>query len=193
MDDFTTRALSADASLLEQTLAAAAKDSQMVTAEGRSANALIEGVQFRELPTHVDERGSVMEMYDPRWNWHSEPMVFAYCFTVRPGIVKGWGLHKLHEDRYCLLQGEMELVLYDVRPGSTTCGQVSRIVLSEYNRRIVNIPSFVWHADYNFGSRDTLVVNFPTKPYDHANPDKYRLPIDSPHIPHTFFGARGGG
>jgi dTDP-4-dehydrorhamnose 3,5-epimerase len=193
MDDFTTRALSADASLLEQTLAAAAKDSQMVTAEGRSSNALIEGVQFRELPTHVDERGSVMEMYDPRWNWHSEPMVFAYCFTVRPGIVKGWGLHKLHEDRYCLLQGEMELVLYDVRPGSTTCGQVSRIVLSEYNRRIVNIPSFVWHADYNFGSRDTLVVNFPTKPYDHANPDKYRLPIDSPHIPHTFFGARGGG
>ena len=105
---------------------------------------------------------------------------FAYCFTVRPGIIKGWGLHQQHEDRYCLLQGEMELVLYDVRPNSRTRGQVSRIVLSEYNRRIVNIPRLVWHADFNIGATDALVVNFPTKPYDHANPDKYRLPIDTP-------------
>jgi len=193
MDDLTARDAPPDTSLLEQTLAAAAKDAQMVSAEGRSTNALIDGVHFRELPTHVDERGAVMEMYDPRWNWHAEPLVFAYCFTVRPGIVKGWGLHKEHEDRYCLLQGEMELVLYDVRPNSRTRGQVSRIVLTEYNRRIVNIPRLVWHADFNIGASDALVVNFPTKPYDHANPDKYRLPIDTPLIPHKFPGARGGG
>lgn len=182
-----------DRTLLDQTLRAAIKDAETVTPEGRRVNAHIEGVSFRELPTHVDERGSVMEMYDPRWNWHGEPLVFAYCFTVRPGIVKGWGLHRLHEDRYCLLQGEMELVLFDVRPESSTCGQVCRIVLSEYNRRIVNIPRFVWHADHNIGARDALVVNFPSQPYDHANPDKYRLPIDTPLIPHKFPGARGGG
>jgi dTDP-4-dehydrorhamnose 3,5-epimerase len=66
---------SPDHSLLDQTLQAAARDAKTVTAEGRSVDALIEGVSFRELPTQVDERGFVMEMYDPRWNWHPEPLV----------------------------------------------------------------------------------------------------------------------
>jgi dTDP-4-dehydrorhamnose 3,5-epimerase len=132
-----------------------------------------------------------VELYDPRWDWHPDPLVFAYCFTLRPGYVKGWNLHKLHEDRYVILQGEMELVLYDVRPDSSTCGKISRIVLSEHNRRLVNIPRFIWHADHNIGTRDAVVVNFPTTAYDHANPDKYRLPIDTPLIPYKFPGARG--
>jgi len=178
-------------SLLEQTLAAAVKDRQMVTREGKSIDALIEGVSFREVPTHSDGRGSVVELFDTRWQWHPDPLVFAYSFTLRPGCAKGWNLHKLHDDRYCLLQGEMELTLYDVRPDSTTCGLVSRLVLSEYNRRLVNIPKFVWHADVNIGMRDCVVVNFPTLPYNHADPDKYRLPLDSPLIPCSLAGFRG--
>ena len=174
------------ASLLEQTLAAAVRDAATVTPEGDSLQPLTHGLSFREVPTHVDERGSVFEMYDPRWNWHPDPLVFAYCFTIRPGYVKGWNLHREHEDRYMLLQGELELVLFDPRPDSPTCGRVCRIVSSEYNRRIVTFPRNVWHADYNIGTRDAVLVNFPTRPYDHANPDKYRLPIDTPLITFQF-------
>jgi dTDP-4-dehydrorhamnose 3,5-epimerase len=178
-------------SLLDTTLAAAVKDGQTVSKDGKSLRRLTEGVLLRDLPVHADDRGSVMEMFDPRWNWHPDPIVFTYCFTIRPGYVKGWNLHKLHEDRYCLLQGEMELVLYDPRPESTTCGEVCKIVLTANQRRIVNVPRNVWHADHNIGSTDLLVVNFPTTAYDHADPDKYRLPIDSDLIPHKFPGARG--
>ena len=134
-----------------------------------------------------------MELFDPRWEWHPEPLVFAYCFTLRPGTVKGWNLHKEHEDRYVLLQGEMELVLYDPRPDSPTTGEVCRIPLTPYRRCIVNIPRNVWHADHNIGASDVLAVNFPTMAYDHARPDKYRLPIDTDLIPHRFpDGVRGG-
>ncbi len=108
-------AVEADGSLLEQTLAAAIKDRQMVMPDGASTEALIEGVNFRDVPTHADSRGSVFELFDARWRWHPDPLVFAYCFSLRPGVGKGWNLHKLHEDRYCILQGEMELILYDVR------------------------------------------------------------------------------
>jgi len=73
----------------------------------------------------------------------------------------------------------MELVLYDVRPTSSTYGQVRSVVLSQTRRGIVNVPKFVWHADRNIGSCDVVVVNLPTLPYDHASPDKYRLPIDT--------------
>jgi hypothetical protein len=58
---------------------------------------------------------------------------------------------------------------------------------------IVNVPINVWHADHNIGDRDAVVVNFPTTPYDHAAPDKWRLPIDTPLIPHAFPAGTIGG
>lgn len=177
--------------LLSRTLEAALKDQQTVNERSQNLSPPVDGVRFLEVPTHSDERGSVTELYNPAWGWHPDPLVFAYCFTIRPGMVKGWNLHKLHEDRYCILQGEMEIVMYDVREESPTFGQISRIVLSEHNRRLVNVPKFVWHADRNIGTRDVVAVNFPTLPYDHASPDKYRLPLDTPLIPYSFAGARG--
>lgn len=141
------------------------------------------------MPTHVDERGSVVELFDPRWGWHPDPLVFVYSFTIRPGA-KGWGLHKEHEDRYVLLQGEMEVVLYDERPDSPTNGLVSCVILSEYRRRLMNIPAGVGHADRNLGDKD-VVVNFPTIQCDHSSPDKYRLPLDTDRIPFRFENARG--
>lgn len=173
-------------------LAAARRDQQMATPEGEPVRRLTEGVRIRPLPMHIDERGSVCEIFDPRWGWHPDPMVFAYVFTIRPGVVKGWNLHRDHEDRYALVQGDMELVLYDPRPDSSTAGEVCRIALSGQQRCLVNVPRNVWHADHNIGTTDVLVVNFPTIQYDHASPDKYRLPLDTDLIPHSFGNATGG-
>src|SRR5438128_9337650 len=117
-------------SILETTLAAATRDRQTVTGDGNLVRGLIEGILVRDLTTHTDERGSVVELYDPRWQWHPDPLVFVYSFTIRPGFVKGWNLHKEHEDRYCVLEGELELVYYDPRPESKTCGEVCKVVLS---------------------------------------------------------------
>jgi dTDP-4-dehydrorhamnose 3,5-epimerase len=165
---------------------AARKDQQTVTADGVPLARLAAGVVFRDLPIHIDERGSVRELFDPRWPWHSDPLAYVYLFTVRPGMIKGWGLHRLHEDRYFVLHGDLEVVLYDERPDSPTSGEVSKVVLSEHHGRLMNIPAGVWHADRNLGSTDVVVINFPTRLYDHASPDKYRLPLDTDRIPYTF-------
>lgn len=167
------------------------KDRQTVTAEGKSTKLLIHGVKFKELATHVDDRGYVCEMYDSRWDWHPDPLVFSYVFTIRPGLVKGWGLHKKHEDRYFILFGRVKIVLYDSRPDSPTKGMVSEIYLSEYNRRIMNIPIGVWHADENVGETEAVIVNYPTICYDHKDPDKYRLPLNTKEIPYQFPGKTG--
>ncbi len=159
-------------------------DRQTVTPDGESIARLPAGVSFYDVPIQIDERGSVRELFDLRWDWHPDPLVFAYCFTIRPGFIKGWGMHQHHEDRYYVLSGEMEAVLYDERTDSPTFGLVANIVLSEYRGRLMNIPAGVWHADRNLGSKDVVVVNFPTIPYDHASPDKYRLPLDTDRIPY---------
>jgi dTDP-4-dehydrorhamnose 3,5-epimerase len=177
--------------ILDQTLAAATRDRPTVTAEGELLRRLTDGVKIRETRTLSDERGSVFEIFDERWGWHPMPIVSLHCFTIRPGFVKGWGLHETHEDRYFILSGEMELVLFDPRSDSSTYGQICKIPMSEHNRCLVNIPTHVWHADHNVGTKDVVVIDMPTSPYNHANPDKCRLPIDTPLIPYSFGEARG--
>lgn len=179
--------------LLPSMLAAAQQDKATVSAAGRETRKLLDGVQIRSLTTHVDERGSVTELYDPRWGFTPDPLVFCYTFSIRPQIVKGWSLHKRHQDRYAILQGEMDLVLFDSRAESSTFNEVCVIRMSEYHRCLVNIPEYVWHADYNVGNKDVVALNFPTIQYDHSAPDKWRLPIDTPLIPYRFPShVRGG-
>lgn len=177
--------------LLSVTLEAAQQDQRTVDNNRRSTTPLLDGMSFYETIRHNDDRGSVTEIYDPRWNWHPDPMVFSYMFTIRPGAVKGWGLHKQHEDRYFVLSGELELVLYDPRPDSSTYKKICKIYLSGNQPKLINVPKFVWHADHNIGTTELVVINFPTIQYDHSKPDKYRLPIDTDLIPYDFGNAKG--
>jgi dTDP-4-dehydrorhamnose 3,5-epimerase len=64
--------------------------------------------------------------------------------------------------------------------------------MSEHRRRLMAIPPGVWHANVNLGSKDAVIVNFKTEPYNHDDPDKYLRPLDSDEIPYRFKGeARG--
>lgn len=159
------------------------RDLQTVDAGGRRLDRLPDGVVLRDLVTHTDDRGTVCELYDDRWGVHPSPAVFAYTFTIRPGKAKGWGMHREHEDRYAFLSGELEVVLYDGREDSPTSGLEVHLFLSELHRRLLVIPRGVWHAERNPGTVDVRVVNFPSIPYDHTNPDKYRLPLDTDELP----------
>lgn len=159
------------------------RDVQTVTAAGERLDPLPEGMVLRDLVTHVDDRGTVCELYDLRWAVNPDPVVFGYLFTIRPGAAKGWGIHRQHEDRYAFLSGELELAFFDAREDSATAGQEARLFLSALDRKLLVIPRGVWHAERNVGQVDVQVVNFPTIPYDHTNPDKYRLPLDTDELP----------
>lgn len=168
------------------------RDRQTVSPDGDPVRALPAGVNLRDIKTHPDDRGTVFELYDPRWGFHEKPLVFSYCFTIRPGRVKGWGIHHEHDDRYVLLFGDVKVVLYDDRPASATYQTITEVMLTEHDRQLLSIPTGVWHATENVGTGDAVVVNFPTIQYDHSNPDKYRLPIDTDYIPYRFTAAVGG-
>jgi dTDP-4-dehydrorhamnose 3,5-epimerase len=38
----------------------------------------------------------------------------------------------------------------------------------------------------NVGHGEAVFVNLPSKPYNHVDPDKYRLPIDAEEIPYRM-------
>ena len=167
------------------------QDKKTIKADGREIVNVPHGLIIKESQTHIDDRGSLCEIYDPRWKQGDGPLAYTYLFTIRPGVAKGWGMHKKHEDRYFVVSGDLEVVLYDGRKKSPTHGKVFKIYLSDKNRKTMNIPVGVWHAARNIGVNDVLVVNCPTALYDNNKPDKYRLPLDTKEIPHSFGGKIG--
>jgi dTDP-4-dehydrorhamnose 3,5-epimerase len=159
---------------------------QTVTPEGELLLELADGVRVRPARTHTDDRGTLCEMYSPAWGFSEEPLVYAYQITVRPGVVKGWVQHRLQDDRLFFSTGTAKVVLYDIREGSPTEGRRNELYFDEHNRGLLRIPRGVLHAVGNVGAGNLTMVNFPTVPYDHANPDKYRLPLDPDAGPYRF-------
>ena len=170
-----------------------AKDPVTVDGASRQLTTAIEGVRLRPATTHLDHRGTLCEIFDPAWEFDDDPLVYVYVATVRPGVVKGWVVHRIQNDRLFVQSGRVEVVLFDARPESPTQGTIARHVLSDHGRGILRIPAGVYHAVVNIGDTEAVFLNLPSRPYDHANPDKYRLPIDTPEIPHRFPAGFTGG
>jgi dTDP-4-dehydrorhamnose 3,5-epimerase len=83
-----------------------------------------------------------------------------------------------------VLSGFLKVVLYDSRDGSSTRDLINEIHLTERNRGLLVIPPLVVHAVQNVGVGEATFVNMPSKPYNHADPDKYR--VDKADIPYSF-------
>lgn len=162
-----------------------------VDAVSRDLGVGIEGVRVERLIPHTDHRGhltQIMNTVSPIWD---EPVAHAYHVTVAPGRIKGWGMHRFQADRHYGFAGEGRMVLYDGRDDSPTHGQVAQVHFSDVSRGVLYIPPGVWHAAHNTGDRDWQIINFPTRPYDSANPDKYRTDPHSGEIPFDFTLADG--
>jgi dTDP-4-dehydrorhamnose 3,5-epimerase len=142
----------------------------------------IEGVRLLPLRAHVDHRGSLIPvMGDP--DFWDEPVVHAYRITIRPGRIKGWGMHMLQADRYFIAAGDLRVVLYDGRVDAPSHGSYDVFTFGAETPALLRIPPGVWHADQNTGEGDAEIVNFPTRAYDPAAPDKYRIDPHSGEIP----------
>lgn len=162
----------------------ATKDVSTVNSASERVETLIQDVVLRRTISHIDERGEMSEIYSEKWDFDDAPVGYAYMAMVRPGRVKGWVYHKLQSDRQAVITGFVKYVLWDPRPESPTCGMVNEIYMSERNRGILLIPPYVVHAVQNVGQIDAIFVNLPTTPYNHANPDKYRVAPES--VPYSF-------
>jgi dTDP-4-dehydrorhamnose 3,5-epimerase len=161
------------------------RDAATVEAGGRRLPQL-EGVIVAPAVVQADHRGTLTEVVnfdDPFWE---EPVVYAYAFTIEPGRIKGWGMHKLQTDRYVAFAGRLRVVLYDGRPDSSTFERFAEFSFADEAPGFLQIPPGVWHADQNVGNVPCRVFNFPTRPYDREAPDKYRIDPASGEIRFDF-------
>ena len=143
---------------------------------------MIHGVIVKPLRVNADDRGYLMEML------RCDDDVFerfgqAYVSLNYPGVIRAWHWHQKQSDIFVCVKGMIKVGLFDARDGSPTKGQLQEVVMGEHNPVLLKIPIGVVHGYKTIGVAPSLLVNFPTQPYDPADPDELRLPWDTPDIP----------
>jgi len=168
------------------------KDAQTVSAQGEPLAERISDVKIDRRAIQEDERGELQEIYNPAWGLHRDPLVYAYFVSIRPAQVKGWVVHRFQDDRLFFVRGVIRVALFDDRPESPTFRMLNVFVMSDHHRGTLIIPKCVFHALKNIGETDACFINLPTRPYNHEDPDKLRLPLKNDLIPFDFSGDSGG-
>jgi len=95
-------------------------------------------------------------------------------------------VHKKQDDRIFISKGTLRWAFFDDRKDSSTHKLLNIFTFSERNRVLFVIPQGVYHAVQNIGTDDAVFINMPTRPYNHKDPDKHRLPLKNDLIPFSF-------
>lgn len=146
---------------------------------------MIAGVRVKTLAMGADERGALMELLradDPEFVKFGQ----AYVSISYPGVIRAWHYHHLQTDAFVCVRGMVKVPLYDAREDSPTKGELQEFFLGDQNRIMLFIPPGVMHGYKVISGEPAYLLNFPTEPYNRAQPDEHRLPYDTDRIPYDW-------
>ncbi len=146
---------------------------------------MIDGVKVKKLKLVPDNRGRLMEIL------RADDEIFqkfgqVYMTSAFPGVVKAWHYHRLQNDSFTCVSGKIRLALYDAREKSPTYREINDFVISLENPILVQIPPLVYHGFKCAGDTEAIVINTVTEPYNHKNPDEYRVDAYDNDIPYDW-------
>jgi dTDP-4-dehydrorhamnose 3,5-epimerase len=148
-------------------------------------SSLIDGVKLTGLIRNEDARGSLHELLTTR-DGPIEPVVHVYQVSAAPGSIRAWVYHRHQYDRLACTNGELEVVLYDLRPGSRTLHHLNVLRVGKNYPCLLRIPPYVVHGIRNKGAEWAHFTNMPTNAYHRDKPDKSRQPYGDPRVPYAF-------
>lgn len=125
----------------------------------------IEGVKITPLKIISDDRGSVMHML------RNDSKVFdkfgeVYFSTILKDKIKAWHLHKEATLNYACVYGEVKLVLFDDRKGSSTFGEYQELLLSLKNYNLITIPPNIWNGFKGCNDQFSIIANCLNLPHN---------------------------
>lgn len=126
---------------------------------------MINGVVIAPLKKIPDERGTIMHMLK-RTDPHFEEFGEIYFTTIHPGAIKGWHSHTKLILNYCVISGNVKLVLYDARENSPTKGEIQEIFMGEDNYVLVKIPVGIVSGFKAIGGKTAMLANCANLPHD---------------------------
>lgn len=141
---------------------------------------MINGVEFKEIITHSDERGLFRELIRNDDHISAEGVKQTSHSLVYPGVIKAWHGHKYQSQWNYVVNGMIYVVLCDLRKESTTYKNKMTFLAGEnQNPNIYKFPPGVFHG-YKCISGPMNIIYFTSGTYDIA--DELRLAHDDKEI-----------
>ncbi len=147
----------------------------------------IDGVLLREGSNIVTRNGHTTEVYSSPWGLPVEAVEHVIHVSLKPAAISAWHLHRAQTDQIVPVSGMLKVVLYDPREEASSRGRVDVFHLSPMRPSLLLIPPGVWHGVQNMlASEFSAFINLFDRPYEHADPDEWRLPLRNDDIPYDF-------
>lgn len=142
----------------------------------------IEGVRKKKLVVNGHDRGNLIELLRDDEGL-LEKFGQASLAVTYPGIIKAFHWHEKQADLWFMLNGNAQVVLYDVRNDSPTHKKTQVVYMGElYEPILLLIPKGVAHGYRVLGEKPATLLYFTTQSYDPKNPDEQRIPFDDKEI-----------
>jgi dTDP-4-dehydrorhamnose 3,5-epimerase len=106
---------------------------------------LPDGVLWRPLAQHGDQRGSLSEIFRQEWATGIAPVQWVLCRS-HPGVLRGVHVHPGHADYLIVIAGHATVGLHDLRPRSPTSGRAVAFSLRGSDLVALTIPPGVAHG-----------------------------------------------
>ncbi|MGE7906615.1 dTDP-4-dehydrorhamnose 3,5-epimerase family protein [Peribacillus sp. NPDC094092] len=136
---------------------------------------MIEGVKVKKLVKHCDDRGFFAELVRD-----DEPELLskfgqASLSMSYPGVIKAFHYHEKQDDLWFFPSGNAQVVLFDLREGSSTKGETDVYYMGEENPIMLLIPKGIAHGYRVLGQKPATILYFTTESYNRINPDEKRI------------------
>jgi len=108
---------------------------------------MIEGVIFKELITHTDERGFFREIIRCTDDFFVEGFGQWSHSLMYTGVIKAWHIHKTQTDWWYVAGGVLKVALHDKRSDSLSYKETMELFMGEnQTARVLRIPPGVAHG-----------------------------------------------
>jgi dTDP-4-dehydrorhamnose 3,5-epimerase len=144
---------------------------------------VIDGVRVVPLRQIPDERGKIMHMLKAT-DEHFIAFGEIYFSCAWPGAIKAWHVHTTMTMNVAVVSGRAKLVMYDLREGSPTRGELMEVFCGEDNYVLVQIPPGIANGYKAYGDKMVILANAATEP--HRPDEMIRFPYDTPEIPYDW-------
>jgi dTDP-4-dehydrorhamnose 3,5-epimerase len=108
---------------------------------------MIDGIFFKELTTHTDDRGFFREIIRASDDFFAEGFGQWSHSLMFDGVIKAWHFHHVQTDWWYVVSGVLRVGLCDMRQESSTHGQTMDFLLGDYQpATALKIPPGIAHG-----------------------------------------------
>ncbi|MFA6536918.1 MAG: dTDP-4-dehydrorhamnose 3,5-epimerase family protein [Patescibacteria group bacterium] len=142
---------------------------------------MINEVKIKSVKRYCDDRGFFCEVIkDGEETFHPVKQT-SYTETF-PGVIKAFHWHQKQWDVWFVVNGLAQVVLYDMREGSSTKGETQVVFAGRENPVLISIPPGVAHGYRVLGNEKVCLFYHTSEAYNPAEPDEERIAFDDPMI-----------